>query len=248
MQRYAAGVRAEEARIVGHTWEDIQRGQQGGRLNKPVDTSKPVDHTLSDADKALIEKHGVEGLAAMGYHGTLDKYHRAKAAADKSFADALAARAGAPPKMVVFPKKPTPAAKESKPETRYKHHLIRRTNLGGMPTYTLFGKEYSRGRRMIGHHPDLASAKNHVDILQSQAAAAAKQPKEGKRIASSWTHAGISKMVNEYYFSGPENDITVDPDTLALQRGGPKGPPKGARVVKRPSGLFVFEATPRDDE
>jgi hypothetical protein len=81
MQRYATGVRAQEARIVGHSWEDIQRAQRGGTLNKPIDTSKPIDHSLSEADKALIEKHGVQGLAAMGFHGVLDRYHRSQAAA-----------------------------------------------------------------------------------------------------------------------------------------------------------------------
>jgi hypothetical protein len=93
MQRYGDGLRAEEKTIVGHKWEDIQRAQRGGQLHNKVDTSKPLPPvTLSDEDKALVAKHGVEGLAAMGYHGLLDRYHRNEAAS-------------APAKVAVFPKK-----------------------------------------------------------------------------------------------------------------------------------------------
>lgn len=31
-------------KIVGYDWADIQRAQQGGRLAKPVDTSRPGDY------------------------------------------------------------------------------------------------------------------------------------------------------------------------------------------------------------
>jgi hypothetical protein len=63
-------------------------------VHDKVDTSKPLPPvTLTDEDKALIAKHGVEGLAAMGYHGLLDRYHRSRPAT------APAAKAA------VFPKK-----------------------------------------------------------------------------------------------------------------------------------------------
>lgn len=31
-------------KIVGHDWEDIQRAQQGGRLHRRVDTTRPGDY------------------------------------------------------------------------------------------------------------------------------------------------------------------------------------------------------------
>jgi len=31
-------------KIVGHDWEDIQRAQQGGKLNRRVDTGKQGDY------------------------------------------------------------------------------------------------------------------------------------------------------------------------------------------------------------
>lgn len=65
------------SRIFGYEWEDIQRAQQGGRLQRRVGVSKPVDHSLSDAGRALIEKHKtVEALTAAGYHGTADRLKR----------------------------------------------------------------------------------------------------------------------------------------------------------------------------
>jgi hypothetical protein len=269
MQRYAQGVREEEARvlkspehkamvaqseaevakmradreptIVGHSWEDIQRAQQRGSLNRRIDTSKPPPPvTLTDDDKALLEKHGVEGLAAMGFHGTLDRYHRVTAAAKKTFDDALAARrksgtsADEPAKMVVFPKEP-------KPETRYKHHLIRRTRTKGADLYTVFGEEKNRGRRKIATFSSVELAKKHVDTLQDHEAAKAKKGTDslaGKPLAASHTLAGLTKLINEYYFS---DDFTIDPETLTLQRPS-KAPPQNVRIVKGP-GMYRFEAT-----
>ena len=62
--------------IFGHSWEAIQRAQQGGRLHETVDTSRPLDHSASQADIGLLELHGQDGLAKLGYAGTLDRLHR----------------------------------------------------------------------------------------------------------------------------------------------------------------------------
>ena len=59
-------------RIFGYEWSDIQRAQQGGRLSRPVDTSKPApDYT--ESDRALLAEHGEQGLRDMGYHGVLSR-------------------------------------------------------------------------------------------------------------------------------------------------------------------------------
>ena len=63
--------------IFGYEWSDIQRAQQGGRLNRTIDTSKPVSHAATDADIALLQKHGADGLRQMGYMGTIDRLVRA---------------------------------------------------------------------------------------------------------------------------------------------------------------------------
>lgn len=63
--------------IVGHTWEAIQRAQRGGRLHETVDTSKPITHTVTDEDRALLAKHGsIEALKAAGFHGTADRLEK----------------------------------------------------------------------------------------------------------------------------------------------------------------------------
>jgi hypothetical protein len=62
--------------IFGHTWEAIQRAQQGGRLHDLVDTSKPsqqIDATLRKQDVELLKLHGEEGLRAMQYGGVLER-------------------------------------------------------------------------------------------------------------------------------------------------------------------------------
>jgi hypothetical protein len=62
--------------IFGHTWEAIQRAQQGGRLHDLVDTSKPsqqIDATLRQQDIELLKLHGEEGLRAMQYGGVLER-------------------------------------------------------------------------------------------------------------------------------------------------------------------------------
>jgi hypothetical protein len=58
--------------IFGYSWSDIQRAQQGGRLSRPIDTSKQSpDYT--ESDRALLAEHGEQGLRDMGYFGVLDR-------------------------------------------------------------------------------------------------------------------------------------------------------------------------------
>lgn len=64
--------------IFGYSWDDIQRAQQGGRLARTIDTSKPAQDPPSDTDLALLEKHGADGLRAMQYHGTIGRLEAAK--------------------------------------------------------------------------------------------------------------------------------------------------------------------------
>lgn len=65
--------------IFGYAWDDIQRAQQGGSLARTIDTSKPAqDPPPTDADLALLAKHGSDGLRAMQYHGTIGRLEAAK--------------------------------------------------------------------------------------------------------------------------------------------------------------------------
>jgi hypothetical protein len=65
--------------IFGHTWDAIQRAQQGGRLHEVIDTTKPASHELlSTADMALVSKYKtVEALEAAGFYGIVDRLRRA---------------------------------------------------------------------------------------------------------------------------------------------------------------------------
>lgn len=60
-------------KIFGYDWEDIQRAQKGGRLHKPVDTSKPADSAPTQNDLDLLATHGEDGLKRLQYFGTLDR-------------------------------------------------------------------------------------------------------------------------------------------------------------------------------
>ncbi len=63
-------------KIVGYDWADIQRAQQGGKLAKPVDLSKPVDRSLMPGDLELFAQHGIAGLQAKGFFGAVDRLTR----------------------------------------------------------------------------------------------------------------------------------------------------------------------------
>ena len=62
--------------IFGYTWEQIQLAQQGKAFRGVIDTSKPVDHSATAEDLALLEKHGMDGLKAMGFFGVIDRLSR----------------------------------------------------------------------------------------------------------------------------------------------------------------------------
>lgn len=66
----------EMDKIVGYDWADIQRAQQGGKLAKSVDLSKPVDHSLMPGDLELFEQYGIAGLQAKGFAGVVDRLAR----------------------------------------------------------------------------------------------------------------------------------------------------------------------------
>lgn len=61
-------------KIMGHDWEDIQRAQAGGSLNKRIDLSKPSKAPPSAEDMRLLEQHGsVKALEAAGLYGVADR-------------------------------------------------------------------------------------------------------------------------------------------------------------------------------
>jgi hypothetical protein len=70
---------AEQDKIIGYNWSDIQRVQQRhGRLSTSIDVSKPQQvPTLTDADRALLAEYGtVEALEAAGFYGISDRIRR----------------------------------------------------------------------------------------------------------------------------------------------------------------------------
>lgn len=63
--------------IFGHSWEAIQRAQRGGQLHERIDTSKPISHAPTDADRALLAKYGsIQALKDAGFYGSADKLER----------------------------------------------------------------------------------------------------------------------------------------------------------------------------
>lgn len=65
------------ADIFGYSWEDIQRAQRGGRLGRSIQPSPGDDRTRLEADRALLEKHGADGLRDLGFFGCIDRLQRA---------------------------------------------------------------------------------------------------------------------------------------------------------------------------
>lgn len=64
-------------KIFGYEWEDIKRAQQGGRLAKPLAPFRNDGVQLLPKDLEMLEEHGIDGLAIMGFHGVLDRLRRA---------------------------------------------------------------------------------------------------------------------------------------------------------------------------
>ena len=60
-------------KILGYDWSDIQRAQQGGRLGKAIDLSRPPNNPASIQDRELLALHGMEGLQKLGLYGVIDR-------------------------------------------------------------------------------------------------------------------------------------------------------------------------------
>jgi hypothetical protein len=61
--------------VFGYAWEDIQRAQAGGQLQKPL-VRAPLQ-TATPEDKALLQRHGsIEALQTLGLHGVVDRLSR----------------------------------------------------------------------------------------------------------------------------------------------------------------------------
>lgn len=55
-----------EERVFGHEWADIQRAQQGGRLHRQVDTTRPGDYgadPLGDGRFRMVPSGDVVDMA-----------------------------------------------------------------------------------------------------------------------------------------------------------------------------------------
>ncbi len=63
----------EENLIFGHTWEAIQRAQQGGSLYDVVLPHHPAKPLATATDIDLLLEHGERGLEEKMWHGVLDR-------------------------------------------------------------------------------------------------------------------------------------------------------------------------------
>lgn len=64
--------------IFGYSFSDILRAQQGGRLGRVIDVSRPqeIDSDRLKKDIALLAEFGESGLREKGFTGTLDRLER----------------------------------------------------------------------------------------------------------------------------------------------------------------------------
>ena len=64
--------------IFGYTFDEISLAQQGGRLGRVIDASKPVtdDSAMEESDLALLAQYGEQKLRDMGYMGVIDRLER----------------------------------------------------------------------------------------------------------------------------------------------------------------------------
>jgi len=69
---------ANNTPIFGHTWESIQRAQQGVALHRKIDTSKPaVCSPPTEDDIALFTEHGIAGLEIKKFFGCIERLQNA---------------------------------------------------------------------------------------------------------------------------------------------------------------------------
>lgn len=64
--------------VFGYTFEEIKAAQQGGRLGRLIDTSKPLpfDPVQERADVKLLQGLGEAKLRELGYMGVIDRLER----------------------------------------------------------------------------------------------------------------------------------------------------------------------------
>lgn len=66
-----------DGNIFGYTFEEIKIAQQGGRLGRVIDTSKPQQFdSVQERDLSLLSEHGETKLREMGYMGVIDRLGR----------------------------------------------------------------------------------------------------------------------------------------------------------------------------
>ena len=68
---------ANNTLIFGHTWESIQRAQQGRELHRKVDTSKSITCPPTQDDIALFTEHGIAGLEIKKFFGCIERLQNA---------------------------------------------------------------------------------------------------------------------------------------------------------------------------
>ena len=64
--------------IFGYTFDEISLAQQGGRLGRVIDTSKPTldESATEESDLKLLAQYGERKLRDMGYMGVIDRLER----------------------------------------------------------------------------------------------------------------------------------------------------------------------------
>ena len=64
--------------ILGYTFDEILKAQQGERLGRVIDTSKPepFDPVQERADLKLLVGYGEAKLRELGYFGVIDRLER----------------------------------------------------------------------------------------------------------------------------------------------------------------------------
>ena len=66
--------------IMGYTFDDIQKAQQGESLSSTLHS--PIQHkdksTTRKEDEALLAKHGMDGLEKIKFFGVIDRLKQYK--------------------------------------------------------------------------------------------------------------------------------------------------------------------------
>ena len=64
--------------IFGYTFDEIKAAQQGQRLGRAIDATKPPQGAEKhlESDLKLLAQYGEAGLRDMGYMGVIDRLER----------------------------------------------------------------------------------------------------------------------------------------------------------------------------